>query len=108
VTTPNSILPHNGELTLNEALGVAGGIGLSSGDARQVYVVRNTGGAQPLVYHLDAATPASLALAEGFELQAKDVVYVDATPLARWNRIVTQIVPTAQIVVDSKHLGFIK
>ena len=108
VTKPSSILPHNGQLTLNEALGLAGGISVLSGDPRQIYVVRDTSAAHPLVFHLDAATPASLAVAEGFELQPKDVVYVDATSLARWNRIVTQILPTAQLVVDSKYLNIIK
>lgn len=105
VTKPTTILPHNGQLTLNEALGVAGGISTTSGDPRQIYVVRNTGDSHPLVYHLDAVTPVSLALAEGFELQAKDVVYVDATALTRYNRVVSLILPTAQLVVDSKYLN---
>lgn len=108
VTKPTSLLPHNGRLTLNEALGEAGGVSTSGGDPRQIYVVRNTGDAHPLVYHLDSATPISLALAEGFELQPKDVVYVDATALTRYNRVVNLVLPTAQLVVDSKYLNMIK
>lgn len=108
VTKPSTLLPHNGRLTLNEALGEAGGVSTSNGDPRQIYVVRHTSDTHPLVYHLDAASPVALALAESFELQARDVVYVDATALARWNRVVSLVLPTAQLVVDSKYLSVIK
>jgi len=108
VTKPTALLPHNGRITLNEALGVAGGVSTESGDPRQIYVIRNTGDAHPLVFHLDAASPVSLALAAGFALQPHDVVYVDATALTRWNRVVNLILPSAQLVVDSKYLSVIK
>ena len=109
VTKPITLLPHDGRLTLNEALGEAGGVSTASGEPRQIYIVRNTSDAHhPLVYHLDAASPVALALAEGFELQAKDVIYVDATGLTRWNRVVNLILPSAQLVVDSKYLNIIK
>jgi polysaccharide export outer membrane protein len=108
VTKPTTVLPHNGRMSLNEALGEAGGVSTSSGEPRQIYVVRNTGDTHPLVYHLDAASPVALALAESFELQAKDVIYVDATALTRWNRVVNLILPTAQLVVNSKYLSIIK
>jgi polysaccharide export outer membrane protein len=108
VTKPTVVLPHNGRITLNEAMGVAGGVSTASGDPRQIYVIRNTGDAHPLVFHLDAASPVSLALAAAFELQPRDVVYVDATPLTRWNRVVNLILPSAQLVVDSKYLSVIK
>ena len=108
VTKPTTLLPHNGRLTLNEALGEAGGVSVTDGDPRQIYVVRNTGDDHPLVYHLDSASPISLALAEGFELQPKDVVYVDATSLSRWNRVVNLVLPSAQLVVDTKYLNILK
>ena len=108
VTKPTTLLPHNGRMSLNEAPGEAGGVSTSSGEPKQIYVVRNTGDTHPLVYHLDAASPVALALAESFELQAKDVIYVDATSLTRWNRVVNLLLPTAQLVVDSKYLNVLK
>lgn len=108
VTKPSTLLPHNGRLTLNEALGEAGGVSTLGGEPRQIYVVRHTSDLHPLVYHLDAASPVALALAESFELQAKDVVFVDATALTRWNRVVNLVLPTAQLVVDSKYMSIIK
>jgi len=95
VLTPRALTMHNGRLTLNEALGEAGGINPQTGDGRQVYVVRNATDKQPLVYHLDARSPAGLALAEEFLLKPKDVVYVDAAALATWHRVISLIFPSA-------------
>jgi polysaccharide export outer membrane protein len=63
-----------------------------TGDARKVYVVRRSVGASR-VYQLDANAPGALAVAEGFELQPKDVVYVAATALTNWSRTVSAMIP---------------
>jgi polysaccharide export outer membrane protein len=94
VTAPRALAMRNGRLTLNEALGEAGGINPVTGDARQVYVVRRTQEAS-VVYQLDANAPGALAMAEGFELNPKDVVYVAATPLTNWNRTISAMIPGA-------------
>jgi polysaccharide export outer membrane protein len=72
---------YNGRLTLNEALGEAGGVNPLSGDGSQIYVIRKDANGQT-VYQLDGRTPGALAMAQGFELSPKDVIYVAATPLA--------------------------
>ena len=105
VTKPSVVLPVNAHLTLNDALGQAGGVDPSTSDPRQIFVIRNVSDKHPEVFHLDAATPVALALAASFELHAKDVVYVDAAPLARWNRVISQVLPSAQLVVDAKYLN---
>lgn len=101
VTRPISLMMRDGRLTLNEALGDAGGLNPTSSNGRQVYVVRNATDMEPVVYHLDAQSPVALALAENFELKAKDVVYVDAAPLARWNRVISLILPSALSVTSA-------
>lgn len=113
VTRPMALPLRNGRLTLNEALGESGGVNPTSGDPRQIYVVRSRSGeppaatadgqnpaapALPEIYHLDARSPAAYALAEGFELQARDVVFVDPAPLVVWNRVISLILPSAQAV----------
>ncbi len=92
VTSPRALPMRNGRLTLNEALGEAGGINPVTGDARKVYVVRRTE-KESKVYQLDANAPGALAMAEGFELEPKDVVYVAATPLTNWNRTISAMIP---------------
>ncbi|WP_240162503.1 polysaccharide biosynthesis/export family protein [Glaciimonas sp. PAMC28666] len=96
VTRPTTLTLRNGRLTLNEALGDAGGLNQLSAEGRQVYVVRNAADMHPIIYNLDARSPVALALAENFELKAKDVVYVDASSLANWARVIALLVPSAQ------------
>jgi polysaccharide export outer membrane protein len=94
VITPKALTMHDGRLTLNEALGESGGISPLSGDARQVYVVRKTP-ERTRVFQLDARVAGSLAMAEAFELQPKDIVYVAASPMANWNRTLSLLIPGA-------------
>jgi polysaccharide export outer membrane protein len=108
VSRPTTLTLRNGHLTLREALGDAGGLNPLTSQARQVYVIRNDRDAKdvsPLVYHLDASSPIAFVLAEKFELEAKDVVYVDAAPLATWSRVVSLIIPSAQSVTSAVQAG---
>ena len=99
VLRPVTQTMRNGRLTLNEALGDSGGVDPTSGDPRQIFVVRTTQSTtHPQVFHLDASTPVAFALAEGFELQARDVVYVDPIPLIRWNHVVNLVLPSATAI----------
>jgi polysaccharide export outer membrane protein len=92
VNAPKALPMHNGRLTLNEALGESGGINPVSADGRQVYVVRKTS-KQPEVYKLDATSPGAMAIAEGFELHPKDLVFVAATGLTNWHRTISLLFP---------------
>jgi polysaccharide export outer membrane protein len=94
VVSPKALTMHNGRLTLNEALGETGGISPLSGDARQIYVVRKTP-ERTRVFQLDARDSGSLAMAESFELRPKDVIFVAASPLAKWNRQLSLLFPGA-------------
>jgi len=98
---------RNGHLTLNQALGEAGGVSTTSGNPSQIYVVRAKaeGEGDPDIFHLDASSPVSYALAEAFALQPRDVVYVDPAPLVRWSRVVNLILPSAQVVGVGDRLG---
>ncbi|PZQ77402.1 MAG: sugar transporter [Variovorax paradoxus] len=95
VLRPAAILMRNGRLSLNDALGEAGGVDLGTANPRQIYVVRNSPEGAQTVFHLDARTATALALADTFPLEPKDVVYVDPVALVRWNRIVSLILPSA-------------
>ncbi len=95
VTHPVTLPMHDGRLTLNEALGAAAGVNPASAEPAAIYVVRATDDpAKPDVFRLDGASPVALALAEHFELEPKDVVYVDATGLTRWSRVMNLLLPS--------------
>lgn len=108
VTGPGPKPLRKGRLSLNEALGDAGGVSPATGDPRQIYVVRATDPLKPELFHLDASTPAAMALAEGFELKPRDVVYVDPVPLVRWNRVVSLILPSAAAVTVTRQAAGIR
>lgn len=82
----------DGLLTLSDALSQAGFINQGTANPRQLYVIREENG-KPLVYHLDSASPVSMLLANQFDLQPKDVVYVDNGPLVRFNRVLSLLLP---------------
>lgn len=114
VLAPRALSLRNGRLSLNEALGEVGGINPASADPRQVFVIRAKGASAgsgsaeapdlPEIYHLDARSPMGYALAEGFELKPRDVVFVDPVPLVRWNRVISLILPTAQALNTTKNI----
>lgn len=101
VNMPRALTMNNGKLTLAEALGEAGGLNQLSSSSRQVYVIRNANEAEPVVFNLDAGSPVALALAAAFPLTPHDVVYVDTSGLARYNRIISLILPTAATAATS-------
>lgn len=95
ILRPSALPMRNGRLSLNEALGEAGGPSLTTANTSQIYVIRNTEQGSPAIFHLNAGTPVALALAETFVLRPRDVVYVDPVPLVNWNRIISLILPSA-------------
>jgi polysaccharide biosynthesis/export protein len=97
VGRPNSLVMPRGRFSLAEALADSGGVNPFSANAGQIYVIRD-GGAKPQIFHLDAANPSALLLADQFDLRSRDVVYVDAVAVARWARVVNNILPTADFL----------
>jgi polysaccharide export outer membrane protein len=94
VNKPVTAIPlKNGVLTLSDALSQAGSLNTSTADAAQVYVVRGSEGVAPQVFHLNAHSPVSMVLANQFELQPKDVVYVDGNGLVRISRVLSLLLP---------------
>lgn len=98
VARTGAVNVNQGRLSLVEALAAAGGLSTGSASSRLIYVIRNTSEKQIDVYHLNAKNAMALAMAERFNLNSRDVVYVDASDLATWNRIMQLIVPTSSLI----------
>lgn len=82
-------------LSLSSVIGESRGLNSSTADAAKIYIVRDNPAAQYTdIYYVDMQTLTSFALANRFEMQPNDIVYVDPTGLARWNRIISAILPS--------------
>jgi polysaccharide export outer membrane protein len=93
VAKPATAVPlRSGQLTLSDALSQAGSISPTTADAAQLYVIRGLG-EDVRVFHLDATSPVSMILANRFELQPKDIVYVDGSGLVRFSRVLSLLLP---------------
>lgn len=94
VNKPATIMPmRSGRLSLAEALSQAGSLNPGTSNAKQLFVIRDSTGSNPQIFHLDATSPVSMVLANQFELQPKDVVYVDNGALVKFNRVLNLFLP---------------
>ena len=101
VLRPAVVQLRNGQMTLSEALGESGGVNQVSGDARQVFVLRKGRAGISELYHLDASKSSAYILADSFDLKARDVVFVDPSPLVRINRVINLLIPGAALANTS-------
>ncbi len=93
-----------GGITLEEAMGKAGGLLDDRSDPTGVFVLRYepialarqynnvppqllTGGVVPVAYRLDLRSPASLFLARRFAMHDKDILYVSNAPITEVERV---------------------
>ena len=98
VRQPKSVEIVNGELTLAAALGEVGGVNQNTANPGAIYVIRGTDGDNPQIFHLDAEFATGMLLAERFDMQAQDVVFVDSAGISQWNRVISQLLPSVTVI----------
>ncbi|WP_323122779.1 polysaccharide biosynthesis/export family protein [Burkholderia alba] len=121
VPKPQTVYMNQGQLSLADALTTAGSIDPNGANPRQVIVIRHPdpplaqqAGVQhglqegikkvnyapannkPEVFRLDMTQVDALMLATEFDMKPLDVVYVGTAPAARFNRLLAQILPSAE------------
>ncbi|APE32617.1 polysaccharide export protein Wza [Halomonas aestuarii] len=97
VRRPGAIALGNERITLTDALARAGGVNELRAEPSGIFVVRgHAPDSEKLatVYQLDISDATRLMLGTRFPLQPQDVVYVTSAPLARWNSVISLLLPT--------------
>jgi polysaccharide export outer membrane protein len=93
-------------MTLSDALGESMGINPTSASAKRIYVLRtDIQHHETTLYHLSLENIGNFGLANQFKLKSNDIIYVDATGLTRWQRVVNQIVPFSSALYNLDRLG---
>jgi polysaccharide export outer membrane protein len=101
VNQPRALSFKTATMNLSDVLGSVGGLSQTTSNGNAVYVIRgveNLDVEPAKVYQLQAQSPTAMALATHFEVRPQDVVYVGPANVTRWNRFVSQLVPSAAIV----------
>lgn len=114
----NLTISRNG-MTLMEAIAASGGIDKLAADATGIFVIRGQKGKEAFtrdeegrtvpkiadIYQLDVTNPTAYILATDFYLKPYDVVYVTTAPISRWNRVLSQVVPSISGANSARFLG---
>lgn len=94
VQKPGSLVMTKKRSTLAEALADTGYIAQDQANPKWIYVMRGDSD-KPELFHLDGSSPDAMLLADRFPLRPRDIVYVDTADVVRWNRVISNILPTA-------------
>ncbi|KJH75071.1 polysaccharide biosynthesis/export family protein [Pseudomonas sp. ES3-33] len=101
VNSARSLVFKGSNMNLTDALGSVGGLRQETSSGKEVYVIRGVEDLEnnPVkIFQIDLKSPSAFALAQHFKLRPQDVVYVGPADVTRWNRFISQVFPTANLL----------
>jgi len=106
VKKPGTLVLTRFGMSLAEALSDSGGLNEETANPTGIFVVRQErrNDKLPSVYQLQMTSVHSMQLAEQFHLRSRDVVYVTASPVTRWSRVIGQLLSTPTILNNTDTL----
>lgn len=106
-SSKNQALPLRDQgMTLSDVLGESEGINPYTASATRIYVMRtDLKDRHSTIYQLNLSSLGNLALANQFTMQKNDIIYIDATGLTRWQRMINQIIPFSNALYSFDQLG---
>lgn len=108
VEQPATLTIDRAGMSITEALSKSSGLNQTTASATGIFVIRPINKQVPnnhmpnelppqkiaVIYQLDLSDATALVMGTKFKLQPYDLVYVTAAPIVRWNRLITQLLPT--------------
>ncbi|MCW2099397.1 UNVERIFIED_ORG: polysaccharide export outer membrane protein [Pseudomonas psychrophila] len=101
VVAPQAIRFKIKNMSLADVIGSVGGMNQTTSNGNALYVIRGAANLETepaKVFQLDAQSPVAMAIATQFELKPQDIVYVGPAQVTRWNRLISQLLPSAVIL----------
>jgi len=104
----NTLPVGNMSMSLTEALTRSGGLNQVTSNAEGIFVIRPNEAENPklaTVFQLDVKNAVSFAVGAQFMLEPSDIVYVTTAPVTRWNRVISQIIPSLNALITADRVG---
>jgi polysaccharide biosynthesis/export protein len=104
----NTLPVGNMSMSLTEALTRSGGLNQVTSNAEGIFVIRpNAPEDEKLatVYQLNVKNAVAFAVGTQFMLQPSDIVYVTTAPVTRWNRVLSQVLPSLNALITAERVG---
>jgi len=94
VTKPMKLNIEDVPISLSDAIGESFGLNTNTASASEVFIIRQSRSAEnPIIFHANLKTPSGFLEAGNFFLINNDIVYVNSSGTARWNRVISQFFP---------------
>jgi len=94
VTKPKKINITDIPISLSYAIGESFGLNTNTASASEVFIIRqNISESDHLIFHADLRNPSGFIEAGSFYLENNDIVYVNSSGTARWNKVISQFFP---------------
>lgn len=101
VNQPRAITFKISRMNLADVIGSVGGLNQTTSNGNALYVIRGVDNleSEPVkIFQLNGQSPTAFALASRFDLRPQDIVYVGPAEVTRWNRLISQLLPSATIL----------
>ena len=97
INKPGIYFPNN-DFSITELLSTSG-LNKLTANAKKIYIIREDYNTflKINVFELDVTNPVSLVLGKRFKLQSKDIVFIPATRLVKWNRVISLLTPQTEL-----------
>lgn len=93
IKTASAVNITDRDVSLTQILSEAGGLNIRDADARGIFVFRQDGDGLT-VFQLDVSNPSAYLIGTRFAIKSQDVVFVTTDPVSRWNRVISDLLPS--------------